>query len=427
MMRSMAMNHLPKIFLIWLLVVLVLSGSIVSPGDSTERVRAFTRAIEFDYLAWTLNAFGVKIGQLALGVGEYLSAADRKQIVLDYLELVRKIQQGEGQVSNIYADPLIEDPEAASIDLRLQLEDLRERQALLEPLAEQVLQIQISVVTADFDLSLGGQPIPPVLFRTTPPPDALIISPREVIRQDANISIRPDLTIDQISALEDSIDRRLGVSSLVVGIGGIGLYPTMVMQTTDINWLTEIVAHEWIHNYLTLRPLGINYLTSPELRTMNETVASIAGKEIGRAVVERFYPEFTPQLPEPSLADEQSEPTQPAAPEQPLPFDYRAEMRETRVQTDRLLAEGEIEAAETYLELRRRFFWDNGYRIRKLNQAYFAFYGAYADEPGGAAGADPVGAAVRTLRAQTTSLAEFIDRIAWMWSFEQLQRAVERE
>jgi hypothetical protein len=75
------------------------------------------------------------------------------------------------------------------------------------------------------------------------------------------------------------------------------------------------------------------------------------------------------------------------------------------------------------MEQRRIFFWENGYHIRKLNQAYFAFHGAYADEPGGAAGEDPVGAAVRALRAQSPSLAAFLNRISWMTSFEQLQRA----
>jgi hypothetical protein len=59
-----------------------------------------------------------------------------------------------------------------------------------------------------------------------------------------------------------------------------------------------------------------------------------------------------------------------------------------------------------------------------LNQAYFAFYGAYADQPGGAAGADPVGEAVRLLRAMSPSLEEFINRIAWMWNFNQLKGAV---
>jgi hypothetical protein len=78
------------------------------------------------------------------------------------------------------------------------------------------------------------------------------------------------------------------------------------------------------------------------------------------------------------------------------------------------------------MESRRQVFWENGYRIRKLNQAYFAFHGAYADTPGGAAGAeDPVGPAVRKLRAQSDSLSEFINRISWMWTFEQLQAAIQ--
>jgi hypothetical protein len=194
----------------------------------------------------------------------------------------------------------------------------------------------------------------------------------------------------------------------------------MVMQSTSLNWLAEVISHEWTHNFLTLRPLGVSYLTSPELRTMNETAASIAGKEIGRAVIERYYPELLPPPPEePPPAPKPTE-----APEPPA-FDFRAEMRITRERTDELLEQSKIEEAEAYMEARRQVFWEHGYRIRKLNQAYFAFYGAYADLPGGAAGDDPVGEAVRDLRAQSPSLADFLKRISWMTSFEQLQKAVE--
>jgi len=77
------------------------------------------------------------------------------------------------------------------------------------------------------------------------------------------------------------------------------------------------------------------------------------------------------------------------------------------------------------MEQRRQLFWDNGYAIRKLNQAYFAFYGAYADTPGGPAGEDPVGPAVRALREQSPTLKDFINTIAWMTSFEQLQKAIQ--
>ena len=53
-------------------------------------------------------------------------------------------------------------------------------------------------------------------------------------------------------------------------------------------------------------------------------------------------------------------------------FDFRTEMRLTRVRADELLAAGQIAEAEAYMEQRRLYFWENGYRLRKLNQAYFA-------------------------------------------------------
>lgn len=409
------------ILLILLLVVamFLLGSSAVLPSDQTEQVRAYTRDIEFDYIAWTLDAIGVKLKQLALGSISYLPEGSRRQLLLDYLDLITQIQRGESELYGVYADPNTVDPQAATTDLRSHLQNLYDRRAQLAPLVEGTLQDQVSQAASALGLSLGGQPVPPVLYHTTPLPLALIVSPRNTIRQDENISLIPDLTVDQRAALEDGVDRALDVSSLVVGIGGVGVYPTMVMQTSDINWLAEVVAHEWAHNYLTLRPLGVSYLNSPELRIMNETAASIAGKEIGKALMEKNYPQLLPLPPEPAVS-----PPQPQKPAVPPPFDFRAEMHETRVTTDQLLAEGKIEEAEKYMEQRRAFFWDNGYRIRKLNQAYFAFYGAYADQPGGAAGEDPVGAAVRALRAQSDSLADFLNRISWMSSFEQLQRAV---
>ncbi|HZW04499.1 MAG TPA: hypothetical protein VFF68_11270, partial [Anaerolineaceae bacterium] len=67
-----------------------------------------------------------------------------------------------------------------------------------------------------------------------------------------------------------------------------------------------------------------------------------------------------------------------------------------------------------------------GYQLRRLNQAYFAFYGAYADAPRGAAGRDPIGPLVRALRARSGSLKQFVDSIAWITSVDQLAEAVRR-
>ncbi len=418
-MTGMTFKRAYWVTFLLLAMSLMLAASTVPLSDPLELVRQFTRKIEFDYVTWTLNSLGIKLGEIALGTANYLPSEEQSKTVLETLNLIQQINQAETKLNEIYSDPNISNPDIVSMDLRNQLDELKNRRTEIEPLAEAILQNQVNDVAARTHLAFGGQAFPPVLFHTTPPPDALIISPRNEIKQDHNISISPGISVDQIEQLEQKVDKELDVSSLVVGIGGIGLYPTMIMETTDINWLAEVVAHEWVHNYLTLRPLGVSYMISPELRTMNETVAAIAGKELGRAIVAQYYPEYLPPEAAPEEPDTGNE-----QPGQAEVFDFRAEMHKTRVNAERLLSEGKIDEAETYMELRRRFLWDNGYHIRKLNQAYFAFYGAYADQPGGAAGEDPVGAAVRLMRAQSPSLADFINRMSWMWKFEQLQKAV---
>lgn len=413
---------LQNILLVIISALLLVSADLLVPEEPAERVRRYTRPVEFDYFDWTVAALAGKLGQASLDTPHYFTESARRQIVTDYLQVIDAILQAEYRLNLVYSDPAVEDPVSASSELRLDLEDLYERQKGLAPLAEAVLESQVSAVLAELDLTLGGQPIPPVLFHISPLPFHLIISPRDKIQQDLAVSLLPDLTVDRQADLEQKITSGLDVSALVVPVGGIGSYPTMVMRTTSLDWLTDTVAHEWIHNWLTLQPLGSNYSTSPELRTMNETTASIAGAEIARIILQRYYP---------SLAESYA--LQPASfPLELVPpggwpkpvFDFRAEMHTTRIHVDELLAEGLVGEAETYMETRRQVFWDNGYLIRKLNQAYFAFYGAYADSPGGAAGEDPVGPAVRLLRSQSASLTDFLKNIASMSSYEDLLKAV---
>lgn len=408
-----------------LALTFILTASTPLTEETPDRVRRFTRGIEFNYEAWTANAAWGKIQQAALGSPYYIPHEKQKQIVAEYLRLTGQTLQAEAQLALIYSNPEIADPAAAAAGVRDELKAFSQRERQLSPLAEAILQAQVSETLTELGLTGGGQPIPPVLYHVSPLPLALIVSPRDKIRTDANISLQPELNPEQQNRLEDYIDRSLNVSSLVVPVGGIGVYPTMVMKTRDLNWQVETIAHEWIHNYLSLRPLGMNYDTTPELRTMNETAASIAGKEIGQQVLRRYYPERlvsrAPGLETLRLPTGREEP-QPIQAE--AAFDFRAEMHATRVYVDELLAQGKVEEAENYMEQRRRFFWEHGYPIRKLNQAYFAFYGAYADVPGGEAGQDPVGPAVRELRARSASLKEFIERISWMNSFEDLKAAI---
>jgi len=385
----------------------------------SEAARRYTRSVEFDYVSWTLDALSIKLDQAALDTPFYFTEPARHQIVVDYLHLMDNIISYENRVNVLYSDPHIHNPAVASLALKVVLNQLYTRQFQLAPLAEAVLQEQISATLASLGLTTGGQPLPPVFFHITPLPYNLVISPRDKIQQDAAISLDPDLSVEQQISLENQVDSGLDVSSLVVPVGGIGSYPTMVMRSTAIDWLSDTIAHEWIHNWLTLRPLGLNYDTTPELRTMNETTASIAGREIGLLVLKHYYPELATGyeleavslLPDPVRTN----------------FNFNTEMHITRVHVDELLAQAKITEAEIYMEQRRQFFWNQGCpqcAIRKLNQAYFAFYGAYAEIPGGAAGENLVGPAVRALRAQSATLVDFLKIIARMDSFKQLQATI---
>lgn len=412
-----------------LLVILAALTGYSNPSltNPVEKVRAYTRSLEFDYIEWMANAAMVKLRAASVNLPQTLDREEQKQIVMEYFQTTQFILEKEYLLSQIYADSSIKDKDSATETVRADLAELYARQEQIAPLAEAILQDQVTQVLVEQGLTAGGQPVPSVWYHSTPLPMALIVSPRDHIEQTANISVNTDLTVDEQVKLEDEVAAGLDVSSLVVQIGGVGVYPTMVARTTNINWLLSTIAHEWIHNYLTLRPLGLLYSQTPELRTMNETTASIAGDEIGAMVIEKFYPEFKPAASFPnldlvSLSFDRPDPGTLVRP----PFDFRAQMHETRITADALLAEGKVEEAEAYMEARRQVFLQNGYLLRKINQAYFAFHGAYADVPGGAAGEDPVGPAVRALRAQSDSLKDFINTMAWIWSFEQLQETIKQ-
>ena len=407
-----------------LAIIIAAGGDAPRLTGESDRVRFFTRDIEFDYPNWVWGATWLKIEQSALNAPFLFERGTNKQLVFEYLRVTQQLIQTEGSIEQIFADPAVTDKESTSAFLRMKRDELIAKQNSLAPFAESALQSQLSEALAQLGLTTAGQPLPPTLYHVSSTPLALIVAPRDHIHQIANVSVLPTLTLDEQIKLEDEVAQSLDVSTLVVGIGGVGVYPTMVTETTDLRWMLETIAHEWTHNYLTVRPLGLNYSTTPELRTMNETTASIAGSEVGNYVLQKYYPEMLASSPSPNLISLDQSFLPSNGFDDPPPFDFRAEMHETRVTVDEMLAQGKIKEAEAYMETRRQLFWDNGYLLRKLNQAYFAFNGAYADVPGGAAGEDPVGPAVRALREQSDSLEDFINTIAWMTSFEQLQEAI---
>ncbi|MCJ7739620.1 MAG: hypothetical protein MUQ10_20305, partial [Anaerolineae bacterium] len=349
----------------------------------------------------------------------YMNEETRHEFFVNYLQLVAQVQRLDQEISRTYADPDIEDPGAVTAELRAQLAELREMENDRQLIAEAILEEQVSSVLIDEGFSAIGEVLPAVSSHFTPLPMLLIVSSRDRIERVYSLNLQHGLNTAEQEEIEATVDTDFDVSSLVTRIGGLSAYPAMLLESSSPNWVMEVTAHEWTHHYLAPRRLGWNYDTSAETRTLNETVANIVGKEISGKVIARYYPEFEPAESSPPSSNSEKTPEPPA-------FDFRAEMHETRIKVDLMLAAGEIEEAEDYMEERRQVFVENGYWIRKLNQAYFAFHGAYADEPG-AAGEDPVGPAVRRLREQSPDPHTFVRQMSRMTTFAELQELLDED
>jgi hypothetical protein len=386
--------------LILLLVVFLLglAGEGPPPGALDAQVSRSLAGRQFDFVGWEVETLLGKLLHSLVAPQRAMDEEARHDFFLDYLELVAEIEWTDREIEKIYVDPAVEDRDAALAELLARLAELRAEQRSCQPLAEAILQEQVASVLVDEGFGVLGQEFPPVSAHFTPLPTA----ERETI--------------------EGRIDASFDVSSLVTDIGGLAAYPSMLLESSWIVWVAEVTSHEWTHHYLTLRPLGWNYLAAPETRTINETVASIVGKEVGRRVIIRYYPEFIEYLPpEPAPEPEPSEGTDELEPPpEPPAFDFNLEMRKTRIRVDELLVAGKIEEAEAYMEAQRQVFVAQGINIRKLNQAYFAFYGSYADTAG-AAGKDPIGPAVLRLWARSPDLYTFVSRVATITTLDELE------
>ena len=390
------------------------------PASFDTRANRILAGERFDFAGWEVKALLGKLSHSLTTPQHYMDEPARHDFFLDYLELVADIQWFEREIHRIYTDPEVKNPEAATAELHAHMIELRAEEEARQPLAEAILEEQTACILVDEGFGILGQEFPPVGAHFTPLPLLLVVSPRDHIERIFSLGLRHGLDVARREAIEGEIDTSLDVSSLVTGIGGMAAYPAMLLESSSLNWLAEVTAHEWTHHYLAPRPLGWNYDAIPEARTINETVASIVGKEAGRRMVARYYPELLP--PEPESTPEQPQDKTP--PPEPPAFDFRAEMRETRVRADELLAQGKIEEAEAYMEERRQEFVAHGYYMRKLNQAYFAFHGAYADKPG-AAGADPTGPAVRELHARSLNLYTFVVWASRVTTLAELETLLE--
>ena len=295
-------------------------------------------------------------------------------------------------------------PEADGI--RQRLAEIHARQDSIRPIVEQTVEREISdVLTAEGFSSRIGAILPPVDTALIPAPALLVTSPRDRIFRLENTLLRHGIRPDDREALERLTLEERDLSAIVVNIGGVGTFPSVVSSGSSLHHALTTVAHEWLHNWFFFHPLGQHFWDSPDMTTLNETAATLGGWEIG----DRAYEAMT------GIKFERQPPSPPAE-RDPNAFDFNAEMRETRQRTEELLSQGRITEAESYMEERRRELLERGYRIRKINQAYFAFYGSYATS---AASVSPIEGQLRSLRQRSATLGEFLNTVAQFSTYEE--------
>ena len=271
------------------------SASALVPVAGFERdvMATATAPYRFSAAGWELANLPDKWFRRLVRIPTALvQAPTREQRVADvheFFAINRTLRSIDRQLIALgIASPAIPETAASMAALRRQQASLRDRSDHLRPGVEESLESAL----ADTLKSLGFQawtgPFPPVDTVLTGSPTVLVTSPRDRIERQDTITLHTGLTGDQRDHIEAHVEGQTDLSSLVLDTGGIALYPSIAIPHAGLDFALEVAAHEWVHHWLWFRPLGRRYFQGGDLTTMNETVANIAGREIGRLARNRL-------------------------------------------------------------------------------------------------------------------------------------------
>ena len=394
------------------LLVFILGSSCIAEEDFDTQLQTIVQPYLFSIARWESRTIPQEVKQWLFQVEERVDG--EISVVTEYFAATMRIKTLGAEIAATSAGNSRNDPAL----LEAELQELQAQKIILQDTVERIIEKQVrdtltrqSIFNPIIALRVS---FPPVNFKLEKPPYLLVISPRERIESMREITLKTSLIPEEMEDIEGKVDE-LGVSSLVVGLGGLGAtYPTLVNDEASLRSTIDTVAEEWLHQYLAFKPLGFLYLLdltglsrNYEIATMNESLAGMVSQEIGSMVYEKYYSEY----------ENGATQNRPGEPE----FDFNREMREIRQTVEAYLARGEIEQAEGFMEEKRQYLASMGYYIRKLNQAYFAFHGTYADKP---AFISPIGLELRELRSQSASLKDFLNAAAGMASRQDLRDSI---
>lgn len=400
-------------------VALALALALFVPASDYYRITPVERiaaAHAFSLARWELENFPRKWLRAVVNLipGAKPSREERLAIVDEYLTVVRRADKEKRRVEGAALSGGVGGSSAAAKSAAASDEYLRELLAekrRLRPEAEEAMEAEVSAVLADFGFqSRLGLIWPPVDFSFTQPPTLLVISPRDEIDMLGGVFLDPEIKPFDRDSLEKRVVDELDYSAYVDDLAGLATFPNMVNDLYTTRTILRTAAHEWLHAYWFFRPFGRNYFASDEMTTLNETAATLAGNELGDMTFGR-------------MGGDLSENARRYAAESQANPDFTAFMRETRLVAERLLADGMVDEAEGYMRERQWELRLRGYYIRKLNQAYFAFRGRYADSP---ASVSPIGERMRELRSYAADVGEFINWVSEVSTPAEFDALLER-
>lgn len=217
--------------------------------------------------------------------GQYPHATDT-YYVEEYVRLNREYRQASALLQRERA---LGNPGTA---VEKQLQKLAEERETVRPYAETVVEQQVAAVMRDEGLLVRGLLLPPPKFIFADSYYILVTSPREEIRLKYTKLLGRDLSVTDQEEIESRVEEEdPGLAVLVLPVGGLAaFYPAQIYFRGNLIRLLDLSVHEWLHQYLfAASPLGRTYLQGGRMRTINETIANMLGREMGERVYLRYY------------------------------------------------------------------------------------------------------------------------------------------
>ena len=388
---------LRKIFLFSLILILFSIPSSKLPLDLIEKI---TLGNSFSLINWEIkNIFPkwIYLGEIYIKnnqpdssqtmklLQKYLNLSKEKSHYINKLEIENLSQTQKNVVKN---------------NLETTIDEMRNLKPIVEELNERAMTKTIKINGLQTKLNTV---FPPVDISLEPPPLILVISPRTKIEIEKSIFLSPDLLNVKKNFIENEILQKNNKSAYISNLSGLSTYPTLISNEYNSLEIFSTTAHEWLHLYWFFKPFGQNIFKSNEMRTLNETAADLAGRELGLQTYLKLN--INTDIPLKSNPNTSNKYPQ-----------FTKHMRETRIEVEKMLENNQIEEAEKYMKKRWWKLSLAGYNLRKINQAYFALYGIYAESAGSTS---PIGEQLREFRALVPSIGDFVKEISKISSYSE--------